>query len=163
MSSALALFQPLRGDIDALARSFAADPGSWLPDARRDGDGWRLTVHAGALSRTVVATVGAPWGRGASHWRSLSWDPVHDDGDRERFSRILPSLDGELVLHLANGRATLAFEARYQPPGGPLGAAADAVALHRVARATGERFLADVARGLADAAAPHAVGVDAAS
>ena len=62
---------------------------------------------------------------------------------------MLPALDGELGIHVEeSGRATLVLDARYLPPGGLLGVAVDAVALHRLARQTGQRFLEDVGVGL---------------
>lgn len=113
-------------------------------------DRWLTTVHAGSLSRTVTANVGEPWRAGRTHWRSLVWDPVDPEGEPARLDRFLPSLDGEIGLHLRHGgQATLVLDARYQPPGGALGAAADAIALSRVARTTIERFLEDVAAQLA--------------
>jgi hypothetical protein len=150
--TSVTVFQPLQGDPELLDAAFAADPGSWLPDATPAGDGWRATVHAGALSQTVDVTVGQRWRAGSTSWRTVSWTPVPEHPERRSLHRVLPVLDGELALHVAGPRTTLALEARYQPPGGALGAAADAVALHRVARSTVERLLADVARLLADAA-----------
>jgi hypothetical protein len=150
VSTNVRAFLPLAGDVPALTAAFEADASRWLPDARRDGgDRWLLTVRAGALSRTVRALVGAPWRAGTTSWRAISWDPVGHDGEAGSLERFLPSLDGELGLHVdAAGGATLILDGRYQPPGGPLGAAADAVALHRVARHTVERFLEQVAAGL---------------
>jgi hypothetical protein len=64
--------------------------------------------------------------------------------------RLLPSLDGELGLHAqSGGRTTLLLDARYRPPGGALGGAFDAVAMHRLARTTVERFLEEVTARLA--------------
>jgi hypothetical protein len=62
--------------------------------------------------------------------------------NEKRFKLLLSDTD----------RATLIIDARYQPPGGLIGAAADAVALHRIARLTGERLLQDIGRGLMAAA-----------
>lgn len=152
MTSVVTVFQPLQGDRDALERVFTGDPTTWLPALDGQADGRHLVVHAGALSRTVVATVGDPWKAGDTRWRSLSWTPAPDDAERDPLGRVLPALDGELALHLDEGRLTLALEARYEPPGGPLGAAADALALHRIARATVERLLVDIGRGLVRAA-----------
>jgi hypothetical protein len=139
-------FLPVVGDAAALADAFTGDPGRWLPSARRDGpDRHLLTLHAGSFTRTVTATLGSPWRAGATRWRTLAWDPVPELGDAAPVDRLLPSLDGELGLHLQPaGRVTLVLDARYHPPGGPVGAAVDLVALHRVARGTVERFLEDV-------------------
>lgn len=143
-------FLPVSGEPKALAAAFDDDPVRWLPAARRVGsDAFALTVRAGNLSRSVRATVGYPWRAGATRWRTLSWDPVGIDDDGDAIERLLPSMDGELGLHIeTHGRVTLVLDARYRPPGGPVGVAIDAVGLGRVAQGTVERFLADVAARL---------------
>jgi hypothetical protein len=144
-------FLPVVGQPAALAAAFEDDPQRWLPAARRTGsDAWMLTLKAGALSRSVAAAIGRPWRAGATRWRTLTWDPITDDGDPSTVDRLLPSLDGELGLHLEpSGRVTLVLDARYQPPGGAFGDAVDAVALRRIARLTVERFLEEVSARLA--------------
>jgi hypothetical protein len=151
----LRAFQPLDGSADALVSLFAGDPGGWLPDAapRPDG-GWLMTVHGASWSREVQAVLGEPWSVTRTTWRSLSWEPVNLAGDSATVNRMLPPLDGELGIHTdESGRATLILDARYLPPGGLLGAAADAVALHRLARRTGQRLLQDIGASLLRAAA----------
>lgn len=144
-------FLPVSGEPAALASAFENDPARWLPAARHEGRGtFTMTVRAGNLTRPVTACVGHPWRAGATRWRTLTWDPVGPQGDSAALERLLPSLDGELGLHVEpQGRVTLVLDARYQPPGGPIGVAADAVALRRIAQGTVERFLADVAARLA--------------
>jgi hypothetical protein len=144
-------FLPVVGQPAALAAAFEDDPQRWLPAARRVGsDTWTLTLRAGALARTVSAVIGRPWRAGSTRWRTLTWDPIADDGDATAVDRLLPSLDGELGLHIEpSGRTTLVLGARYQPPGGAFGDAVDAVALRRLARLTVERFLEEVSARLA--------------
>ena len=151
VSRTIRSFLPLVGDPGSLAAAFVGDPMRWLPGARRDGpDGYVMAVRAGSLTRSVRTQVGSPWRAGATRWRSLRWDPVADDGDPTAIDRLLPGLDGELGLHLeAGGRVTLLLDARYRPPGGTLGIAADSMGLHRVAIATVERCLEDIAARLA--------------
>lgn len=142
-------FLPVAGDPAALRHAFVDLPGRWLPDARQIGpDRWLMTVHAGQLARTVTARIGTPWRAEETHWRSLSWDPVAEDSGSGTFERLLPTLDGELGLNLDAGRATLLLDARYDPPGGAVGTVLDSVALHRVARGTLDRLLADIAARL---------------
>jgi hypothetical protein len=156
MARELRTFQPLEGPAGALAAAFASDPGAWLPEPAADSteeglpeDTWVFAVHAGSLARRVRATIGQPWHVTRTTWRSVSWEPVTVNDDRTSVNRMLPPLDGELGIHAdESGRTTLVFDARYLPPGGFLGAAADAVALHRLARQTGQRFLEDVGVGL---------------
>lgn len=153
MARELRVFQPLEGDADAVGAVFEGDPATWLPAATPSGDGVGMTVRAGGLERRVRASLGAPWHASRTAWRALSWEPVSGEGDGAHPVRVLPTLDGELGLHVDDtGRPTLVLDARYQPPGGLLGAAVDAVALHRVARVTGENLLRDVGAALRDAA-----------
>ena len=151
VSRTIRSFLPLVGDPVSLATAFDGDAMRWLPGARRDGpDAYVMAVRAGSLTRSVRAQVGAPWRAGATRWRSLRWDPVAEDGDPATIDRLLPGLDGELGLHLESaGRVTLLLDARYRPPGGSLGVAVDSIGLHRVALATVERCLEDIAARLA--------------
>lgn len=150
MARELRTFQPLEGSAGALTAAFAADPADWIPEAKVDATGGLLfAVHAGSLARRVRATIGDPWHVTRTSWRSVSWEPVNVSDDQTSVNRMLPALDGELGIHVdESGRATLVLDARYLPPGGFLGAAVDAVALHRLARQTGQRFLEDVGVGL---------------
>lgn len=151
MSRSLRSFLPVSGDPEAVAAAFSGDPIRWLPNARRDGpDRWMLPLRAGSFTRTVSTRLGHPWRAGATRWRTLSWDPTAETPESASLERLLPSLDGELGLHLeSGGRVTLVLDARYRPPGGRLGVAADAVALRRIALTSVERFLEDVAARLA--------------
>lgn len=150
MARSVRTFLPVVGDPVALATAFDGDPARWLPGARRDGATFVLALRAGSLTRTVRATVGAPWRAGATRWRTLSWDPIAEDGEQSALDRLLPSLDGELGLHAqSRGRTTLLLDARYRPPGGALGGAVDTVGMHRLARGTVERFLEEVTARLA--------------
>jgi hypothetical protein len=155
VSTSVRTFLPVVGDVDGLIAAFEGDPKAWLHDAKRDGpDHWLVQVRAGALSRQVRAYIGAPWRAGPTRWRTLSWDPVPGERDAVALERFLPSLDGELGLHVeTDGGATLMFDARYQPPGGALGAAVDAVALHRLAKHSVERFVEGLAAALVAEAA----------
>ncbi len=151
MPRSVRVFLPVTGDPEGLASAFDDDPIRWLPAARPDGPRrYVLTLRAGSLHREVRASVGSPWRAGDTHWRALSWDPIGDDGESGLMDRFLPSLDGELGLHLGGTtHATLVLDARYRPPGGALGEAIDASMLRRVSRATVERFLESITPRLA--------------
>jgi hypothetical protein len=150
MSRELRTFQPLEGSAGALTAVYATDPSAWLPEATPEASGALvLPVYAGSLARQVRARFGQAWHVTRTSWRSVSWEPVTVTDEQTSVNRMLPALDGELGIHIDEaGRATLVLDARYLPPGGLLGAAVDAVALHRLARQTGQRFLQDVGVGL---------------
>jgi hypothetical protein len=151
VSRTLRAFYPATGDTDGLQHAFTGDPQRWLPSPRHEGaQHWRIPVHAGAFTRHVRLTLGKPWRGGSTTWRTMQWDPVPEAGDASTIDRLLPSFDGELGLYRhRRTEFTLVLDGRYTPPGGPLGTAIDVVALNRVARTTIDRFLADVAAGLA--------------
>lgn len=152
--TALTAFLPVKGEAVALREVLADDPGRWLPGSRHLGDDrWMTVVHGAGVTRAVVARVGQAWRSGGTLWRTLSWEPLVDEHEPERVARYLPTMDGELGLYAAAGRSSLVFDARYRPPGGPVGATLDRLALHRIARGTADRFLADVAACLCEAAA----------
>lgn len=145
----LRVFQPLEGDADAIGAAFEREAASWLPTASGSGSTVVMTVRVGGLERRVRASLGTPWHASRTTWRALSWEPVPAEREGGQTVRVLPTLDGELGLHVDDaGRSTLVLDARYHPPGGILGAAADAVALHRIARITGENLLRDAGTGL---------------
>jgi photosystem II stability/assembly factor-like uncharacterized protein len=166
MARELRTFQPLKGPASALVAAFTSDPSEWLPTSGTDSAdaspdditsedvadvdrNLALCVTAGSFARRVRATIGQPRHMTRTSWRSISWERISLNDDRTGVDRMLPPLDGELGIHVdASGRATLVLDARYVPPGGIVGAAVDAVALHRLARQTGQRFLADVGAGL---------------
>lgn len=146
----LRTFQPLDGPATELSVAFCADPFAWLPGEHIAGeDIWVLKAHAGSLSHDVRLQIGQPWHVTRTAWRAIGWEPITDREAPASVQRTLPALDGDLGLHVdESGRSTLILDARYRPPGGLLGAAADAVALNRLARMTGQRFLQDVGIGL---------------
>lgn len=162
MPRTIRTFLPLAGDPDALLAAFTGDPQRWLPGARREGlEQYHFAVSGGAVTRTVSASIGAPWHNrpsgnrrdGQTCWRSMCWEPVGDDGEPTTVDRFLPSLDGELGLHVAGpDRLTLVLDGRYEPPGGAVGAAADALALGRIARTTVQQVLAEIVARLGAAA-----------
>lgn len=155
MARSVQVFLPVSGSPERLVNAFGHDPGRWLPSARRDGaQRWTIPVYAGTLSRSVTIVVGVPWRSGSTTWRSIAWDPETEDRDALHMDRFLPSFDGEIGLAADVGttsggaNATLLVDGRYAPPGGLFGQALDAVALHRVAQRTVERFVTDVASQL---------------
>ncbi|MBS3939608.1 MAG: hypothetical protein KG028_01485 [Actinobacteria bacterium] len=153
MERTIRIFLPVQGDPSATLAAFRDEPIRWLPAGRRGERGLTATVRAGGISRSVLVRVGDPWVVGATHWRSLRWDPLGDDEGPGRTDRLLPAFDGELGLHvLEQGRITLILDGRYVPPGGSVGAAIDGVAMGRVAQRSLERFLEDLAANLQERA-----------
>lgn len=162
MERTIRIFLPVQGDPSATLAAFRDEPIRWLPAGRLGERGLTSTVRAGGMSRNVLVRVGDPWVVGATHWRSLRWDPLGDDEGPGRTDRLLPAFDGELGLHVLEqgsppgptkpGRITLILDGRYVPPGGSVGAAIDGVAMGRVAQRSLERFLEDLAANLQERA-----------
>lgn len=151
----LTTFLPVPGDPAALRDVFRQGPQRWLPDAREvdAADGrWTMTVTGAGLSRTVSVEVGSPWSSSNTLWRSISWAPSREPVAEEVPPRLLPTFDGELGLITAGDDASLVLEGGYLPPGGAFGAALDGLALHRIARGTVDRLVAEVAARLAEQA-----------
>lgn len=68
--------------------------------------------------------------------------------------RLFPIMSGTLAAYRLTATETqLDFSGRYEPPLGPLGQALDAVLLHRVAEASVDRFVRDVAHHLRESLA----------
>lgn len=139
-----------------LEESLRSGPASWLP-----GDGAastaELDVRLGPsrVARRVNVRTGAvtSWtGRGRCRL-PVAWQAATHP---ERY----PTLVGALELTATDPRRTkLTLRARYRPPAGPLGEAADRAALHAIAEESVRAFLTRIAgilgrdamsRGLAD-------------
>lgn len=131
--------------------TFLGDPASWLPEPHQPVDGdWLVSAHAGPLSWTVRATVGEAHSPPEGHVRRLSWVPQVRATGRRFEPGLLPTLDGRLKLTEDVGDfPTLAFQGHYRAPGGTVGATLDLGGMHRIADATLERFVHDVAGRLA--------------
>ena len=136
---------PIVGDTDEVRRRFLGDPGGWLPEPATPVDDhvWRIRLHAGPASHDVDATVDEPWWEGEMTWRLLHWEPITGT----TLHRFLPAFAGELGLRVAE-HTTVLVQGSYAPPGGPLGEAVDAVALHRVAGTTLNQLLVAIAKRL---------------
>ncbi|MDX1619383.1 MAG: hypothetical protein R3320_00230 [Nitriliruptorales bacterium] len=153
MKRQLSVFLPLYTEFpDDLVRRFRDDPGSWLPGpARAVGPGrWRITLRGVGLAREVECEVDEPWQAGPSVWRRAAWTPVPVPGDLVPVDKILPSFEGDVGLVRQGEDCSLVLAGAYDAPAAFLGAAADAMGLHRVARRTANQFLADVRSPLVD-------------
>jgi hypothetical protein len=66
-----------------------------------------------------------------------------------RSPEIFPTMEATLAVYpLAPNETQLDFTGRYAPPLGLMGAAIDAIAGHRIAEATVNRFVEEIAEGL---------------
>jgi len=64
---------------------------------------------------------------------------------------LFPSMEAILVARpLSSGETQLELQGRYQPPLGPVGVLLDALVGHRIAEASVQRFVQDVAKRLND-------------
>jgi hypothetical protein len=125
-------------------------PGEWLSALAGEADqragGLLAEVGVGPLGprlgRRVTVSVGAPMRLPSKTLLPFTWRPASGNG-------LLPDLDGDIELGaLGPGRTQLALSARYRPPLGTVGRAADRVLLHRVAEATVKDFLDRIAAAL---------------
>ena len=66
-------------------------------------------------------------------------------------SSLFPSMQATLIAQpLSSGETHLELEGRYQPPLGAVGAVLDALIGHRIAEASVQRFVQDIAKRLND-------------
>lgn len=145
----LTLFQPIAGQQPSIR--LADDPHLWLPGGTRPTGPttWKVALHVSGVSRVVQMTIDPIAIVGASEWRSLRWDPVSERGDLLPVEHALPTFEGELGLNLRDGHPTLVLTGRYDVPLGWVGVAIDAILLARAARASGIRFLGEIAARMA--------------
>jgi hypothetical protein len=136
---------------DDVEAALLGAPADWLSalaeEADQRGDGLLAEVGVGPLGprlgRRVTVSLGAPTRFPTKTLLPFTWRPTSGNG-------LLPDLDGDLELGALGPRRTqLALSARYRPPLGGLGRAADRVLLHRVAEATVKDFLDRAAAALA--------------
>ena len=119
-------------------------------EAQARGDGLLGEVGVGPLGvrlrRQVRIRLGEPVRFPSMTSLPLTWEPVGLEG-------LLPRLDANLELgSLGGDRTQLAMSARYRPPLGAVGQAADRVLLHRVAEATVKDFLDRLGQAITDQA-----------
>jgi hypothetical protein len=101
----------------------------------------------GHIEKEVELTVGAPEAPGDWLVVPIAWRATGRPG-------LFPVLDGKLTVQpLGTRSSTMWIGATYQPPLGAVGQELDDVALHNVARATIEEFVAGVATRLSELAA----------
>lgn len=76
---------------------------------------------------------------------------LHLEWEAAKHPRLFPLMAGILSVYgLTSTETQLDFSGRYDPPLGPLGDALDAAVMHRVAEASVQRFVQDVATYLRD-------------
>jgi hypothetical protein len=118
-------------------------PATWLPAVARAADdrGESLLTEVGfplddhRVEKKVEIEFGEHTRVGGKVLVPLLWRPVS-------FQRFFPVLDGDLELApLGERQVQLSVSARYTPPFGSIGQAADRALLHRVAEATVKDFL----------------------
>lgn len=82
--------------------------------------------------------------QGDSAMLALRWEATGYGGD------LFPALDADITLSpVGDGTCLLAIDGAYRPPLGPVGAALDAMVLHRVATSTARSLLSRLAESLA--------------
>ncbi len=136
---------------DQVREAVGREPESWLPGSKR-ADG-TLVVDLGVggpavrVHRFVQVAVGPVQLFGWGIVVPIEWRAA-------RHPRLYPTLLGYLrVEPLGPGHSRLRFDARYDPPGGPVGTATDRALMHRVARASVGDFFQRLMGCLAQASA----------
>ncbi len=128
MNQPEALLRRLAGEADHKAEQLEVEVGFRTPGGR--------------VRRTVELIVGEPVAVSGRLLLPIEWKPLHGH-------HLLPSLQGELeVGGLGPQRTQIALSARYQPPLGFLGSAADRALMHRVAEATIRDFVQRLAQAI---------------
>lgn len=116
--------------------------GPWAADAYREGERISATIRAGdtPIARSVELRVTHLTRSRDRTVLTLGWRATG------RTAALFPSMAAELILERADGESsTLALRGRYEPPGGKVGSLADRAVMHRVADASVDNFLANVA------------------
>jgi hypothetical protein len=135
---------------DQVEAVLVAAPAGWLSALAGEADqrSGSLLAEVGVgpfgprLGHRVTISVGPPLRYPSKTLLPFTWQPAGG-------SSLLPDLEGDIELgSLGASRTQLAISARYRPPLGSLGRAADQVVLHRVAEATVKDFLDRVAAAL---------------
>jgi hypothetical protein len=145
---------PIDQPAHEVRRELLGSPERWLPATVASPLGERrylvrvgFRAMVGRVSKQVELTVGAPEAQGDWLVTPVAWRATGPGG-------LFPVLDGKLTVQpLGTRSSTLWIGATYQPPLGGLGHELDDVALHNVATATIEDFVAGVAARLSELAA----------
>lgn len=134
---------------EPLEAALREGPERWLPGYRKEGElvsGELAYEQGGRRVRRRIAVEIAPVQRFAYGVT------VHVRWKAAQHAALYPWLEGHLRLERRPpSGSTLRFSARYQPPGGRVGAAADTALMHHVAEASVSDFVAGVAERLAGA------------
>jgi hypothetical protein len=135
-------------DRGAVWAALLDDPGRWLPPPATPLDvaTWRSTLGVGPVTHTAAIQLGEAAMAGPACRRSLTWEPIRSD--LEQHARNLPDLTGSIAATRGADGLFLEVVGVYVPPGGAVGARVDALALHRLAESTAQRFVREVAARL---------------
>ena len=143
-------FEEIPLPYEAAEQAFTHQPETLLRRLAGEADhnGEQLEVEVGfrtpggRVRRTVELIVGEPMQVSGRLLVPIEWKPLHGH-------HLLPGLEGDLELGgLGPQRTQIALSARYQPPLGALGSAADRALLHRVAEATIRDFVQRLAQAI---------------
>jgi hypothetical protein len=137
---------PLDGKPEETSGLLRRSPATWLPEpADERGPGhWKVTLHAGPITRAATCGVGEATGDERNVRRRIIWNA--DPESAETSDRALPSFDGALILSsVGERRANLALEGTYEAPEGSIGASLGPSQIQSLAEAAAAKFLDDVA------------------
>lgn len=135
------------GEFDKLKDALAEGPANWMPGMYESptGNVTRLEADSplGKLTRYArirvdAAAVGTDEVIVPLNWHSLEAE------------RVFPAFNGRLRLsRFSDGTNRLELQGEYEAPGGIIGQAADAAAMHTVAQSTVEAFVHSIVAVLA--------------
>ena len=134
------------GEFDKLSAGLAEGPENWMPGMFESPLGEIAELEAdtplGRLARYGRFEVGVAHVSPTEVVVPITWHSLEA-------KPLFPVMSGGLRLYRgSDGTNRLELKGRYEPPGGPLGRAADSAGLYSVAKATVENFLERCARVL---------------
>jgi hypothetical protein len=127
-----------------LERTLGSGPSNWLPGTRaadRSTAELDVRVAGSRIARAVAVRAGqvSCWPGEGRCVVPIAW---HATRHREHYPELIGTLE---LTRVAPRRTKLTLHARYDPPAGWIGQAADEVVMHRIAEASVDAFVGRIA------------------
>jgi hypothetical protein len=135
------------GEYDKLCDALLEGPANWMPGMYESATGKITELEAdtafGRLARYVRMKVAGAEVEKDGVVVPITWHSLESEA-------LFPTFEGRVRLYrVPDGTSRLELDGHYTPPGGVIGRAADAAAMHAVAQATVEDFVERTAGVLA--------------